>query len=122
MPLLKAPSRTYFIAASLERLLRAQEAGQDVETERHGFQAEEQNEQGRLPEAMNIMPMQARQKQRVIFAFLFVLQIQVADGKQNHESRGGKKEHGEDDEEAIDDDGVMKTEKSWRPHGFGAAR
>ena len=97
-------------------LVTPQEAGHDVKTKGHGFQTEEQNNE--VVAGGHEHHADARkEKQGIILAFLLVLQIQVTDGQKDHESRGGKKENGEDDEETIDDNGVMKTKKSRRGHG-----
>src|SRR5581483_2634819 len=96
--------------------LVAQKAGEDVKADGHGFEAEKLHDQvvtgGHEHHADG-----GKQEQRVVFAVMFVFDLEIANGKQNDQRRRDQKDHSEKQEKRVDDDGAIEA-----ANGIGAQR
>ncbi len=103
----------------IRTLFAAQETGEDVETESHGLKAEEHHDEvhsGRHEHHSDA----GEEQERVVFALLFLFDLQVFHGQKNHESGGGQKKNREEKKERINHDRVMET-GDFVPYGDRSA-
>ena len=91
-----------------------QESGQDVKADGHGLEADELHDQVVAPGHEHHAD-RGKQQQRVIFAVVLVLDLQVAHREQNDQRGGDQENHPEVEKERIHDDRAVKTADGVRP-------
>ena len=102
-------------------LLASQKPGQHVEAERHGLQPKEQHDQ--IHARSHEHHADARQQeQRVVLAFLLFFDVQVADGKKNHQRGGGEKNAREHQREPINEHRIVETDQAGNAQWAGSRR
>ncbi len=100
-----------FHRAFVRTPIAPQEARQHVEAEGHRFQAQEFNDQV-VARGHEHHADGGKQDQRVIFAVIFVLDLQIAHGKDDHQRRGNQENKTEKQKERVHQ---QRTAESDRP-------
>src|ERR1700692_933943 len=109
----EAAEEQIFEGGFVGALFAAEIAHKDVETEGHGFEAEEHHDQVAAGGHEDHADA-GEEEERVVFAFLLAFKVEIADGKQNDQASGGEKYRGEEERVGVDNDGILKAEKPWQ--------
>ena len=91
-----------------------QKARENIKADGHGFEAKKLHDQV-VPRSHEHHSHGGKQQQRVVFAVMFVFDLQVADRKQDDQARSHEKNHPEKQEKRVHHNGAIEA-----AHRFGA--